>query len=1246
MAAPPRRAALRQAALDAFTLLVPLPERELRSLTAMDLSEDAEYLAVITEDASVVIVPLLELMCLCNSSWADLVAARRGDRRPHLLRDPHGDDPVKGALSSMASAWAAMGLAGGELFTEFIGGSGAGGDARDSSALRFTIPTVQRENATISSCVWWTREAEPGGCGSAPGGGGATTSVGSEDGGTRGVAQASEHYVVLGSLCGQLTIVDVARQAEVRSFRLAPIVWLQRCQSRSKEWLLIETAAEPKHWRLLLAATIEGKAGSPPVLWSITDGVALPTSAHESFELEPLSGMPPLYQLLVLRKGRGEDCRASRTGWAAADSEVVGMLVDDDVAPARDDELPAPLCVLLSLPSIPEEPLARIDLPISAAPPGAPGRRSLADVVLLLGGGIVLSIVHISDGHGGEETELSLSTAKPRPCEAGMDLPNTPANTIIQQFRVPGRVVGGLPGYSTWPASSRMERGAMDTDIDAWCGRSVWTTLAVVWSLAEVYILKASFAHLCVTLQTQSMCSLAGLPARGAAPRAGPLGDTGPPAGALQSPEPASKGSGPGEQFEGVLPLVCWSWDVDFDELMLQAGEQAFASALFESKDRAVRAALVLWARRSTDLVPLGLLTECFGQLAQDVAVVQAHGPAILRVLMPHWPGVAAELGGARGPGGPPAGEVGPAAVAWFLSLAVMLLVVMHPRCTGRGEYTRTRRPAASSSSGPAARDFAEEWQAWVSARVTELLSGGRGAPPESFAVLADGLQAEFEAWWQREWRSDHEAGHGGETRGAGLDSPLAPALEVPAAKDEWGPWPPMPQLPLEAARRGSGRGAASRAGASTLLAVPGSPREAAEDCWCSRLLLLCGLRKRWLPTSTSDFCALASHLVQRHLRGGGLLAASALVAVLFRGLALTALSDAAGGADPAAARRQQLPAAVREGLGVVFSLLSCLAIARPADAAEGAWRVLWEALCALRPGCAGLGPGCSNLNGQATAAAGCVELLLRAPAAWLEAALSAASPGGGDSPRLPPWKAPAGSRGGQASWSEADQRLLDLIGELPDWGRCVELWPQWSWEQDGGARAALSSSRAFGATARHPPPLGAEVGDPRGPSHALASLERWLLKNAAVGDDPATAQAGDDLGAAAELERAAQRAEPLDGGPPGGLGLLQQAAAAEAARGCAAGAGGGERLGRAGWWAALCARHPGALPTLVLALMAAEHRWVWELPWAPGFRLHLARALFAARAAAEAWPAPGRVSAQCVFAPLSSADGTPPALA
>ena len=500
------------------------------------------------------------------------------------------------------------------------------------------------------------------------------------------------------------------------------------------------------------------QAGAPPLRWSITDGLALPTSASVHFELQPLSGLPPLYQVLVVQKGRdGEQDRLGEASGGLAEgdtravaTEVLGLLVDDDQAPPPSPGKWPQLCLLLSLPAIPEDPLARIDLPLDSgvAPPGMPGKRSLADLVLMLGGGLVLSIVHVTgERPGAELTRLVLSIAKPRPA-GQQDGPAFPPSLVVQELEIPGYVVGGSAGYSAWHRRVDLlapegGRGPFDRD---------WTTLAIVWTPTQVYTLRSCLEHVFSTLQSQAFASITDAGAPRSPPPSLPIPPELPPelndeaAQAALAPRQAA-----GEHLEGMLPSLCWALDVDYDDLMLLMGRRAFAGSCFETTEAALSAALALWARRSTRLVPLTLLMECFGQLAQNVEVVRRAAPAILQVLMPHWPHVVAEMeaavsaeeaeGAAEGgerlgkeaardctglacqpgaaallPAVPPArapGEAGEeqvipsvtlSTVTWFLSLVVMLLIVMHPRLRGTGEYNRRGR------AGP--RDFTSEWQA------------------------------------------------------------------------------------------------------------------------------------------------------------------------------------------------------------------------------------------------------------------------------------------------------------------------------------------------------------------------------------------------------------------------------------------------------------------------------------------------------------------------------------------------------
>lgn len=1322
---------------EALTLMVPLPEVESEPMAAMDLSEDAEYLAVMSEDASLIIVPLLDLLCRWESSWAESITLHRASRvRPRFLFRE------RGAL---------------EMLADLFGGT-TPAEPVESSGLRFTISALHEDGSSVTSVVWWTRE--PAECA------GLAHDISDDSGST--MAASQEYYLLIGSLSGRLTIVDVVRQKEVRSFNLAPIVWLQRCQSRVQEWLLIETTSEPKHWKLLLATTTD-QSGSSPLRWSIVDGSALPASASENFELEPLCGLPPLYQLLVLRRGRGEDRSGADTSVGAVagdassavvETEVLGMLVKDEMVPMPPDALTPPLCLLLVVPSIPEAPLARIDLPITAAPPGAPGRRRLADVILVLGGGLVLSIVHIvgehkaGDGATGDQTHLILSTAKPRPCVVGeldVGTDSEPPNSVIQAFYVSGRVLGGMPGYRTWRDSLGTEHAAVEADLDIFCGGSVWTTLAAVWTLNQVYVLKTSGAHLAVTLQTHSLLASAAalapqvpspltrnpglIPALAPTlrPEASPGSNSGPRSDGVEAavadagPFPLPSGPSMADLFESVLPILCWAFDIDFDTLMLNAGKQAFTSGYFEAGEKAVRTALSLWARRLVKVVPLLVLMECFGQLAQNVEVVRLTAPAILQVLMPHWPRIATEMeavgseivDGARGtlvnrsgdpegsagarprsgvvglsprsrieladsitPGSPSspsesstaAAVVGPAAVAWFLSLAVMLLVIMHPKIAAAratGEYTRCGKDGAPRPAG--ARFDACEWQAWVSERVALMLSGSCGRPPRSFALFADQVQRDFESWWIREGPALIELKVRANVEGA-------PAIAAESS--------PLVEVAEPEMARPDGEAAVPRLG-STLSPLepnmpigsdsPSLPYEGSwGDCWCARLLLLSLLWRRWLSgdenggvssgcCTTIDLCGLAAWLVMRKEdEQANLVVVGTILSVLLRGLTLSHRSVAEDGCIEKPvwhATTVRLDAGLRVAL---YVLGAPLAGCEPGAAATLAWRVLWTTLRALAA------PVC-NVDGVGSQHNGAISVSLHATpdldesfhgqpsvptgVSDVDACVLGGSEEGNTGLSLVesklsmavdplPWRqcslsggtleAQSGDEllrrildegrdvdfrcgnGSCTTFAEEECAIFNLLGQLPDYDLCLECRTRWCWEGHCGRSATLCCEEP--CTAQCP-------SEDR--CAALQAVEIWLLEHAPV-----------PLAASVENACDPESLTTMDAADEGRLevqpdsrllvevgctcndsdaaNLVRQGALAEDAY-CDAGAAAGERLCRTDWWPEACARLPGALPGLVLARMAAEHNWIWELPWRPAFRLYLSHALFAMRS--EMWP-------------------------
>ncbi|CAJ1440078.1 unnamed protein product [Effrenium voratum] len=582
-------------------LELPLPRAELQRVTALDLGPHARYLAVACE-ALLVVVPLLEVL---------LAHAPPGPLADRLAAARNEAEEVK-------AAWGSWAL-GEQMLADLFGG------VTSASTFRFPVPSIQQDGDAVTSMRWWVQPGEP-------------------------EVSEAQHHLLVGSLSGRLCIMDVASQQEVRTFSLAPIVWLQLCRYHCQEWLLIETTADPKHWKLLLAARME-RPKEPALQWAITKGQALPTSSSEHFELEPLS-MPALYMLLVVRRGANSE-RQDR-------SEVLGMLVDE----AEGQEHPK-LCLLLSLPSFPEDPLARIDLPIDAAAPGKSGNRRLMDLVPL-SGGLFLSVIH-----GKNESFMTLSTAKPQP--GGSE---APANQVVQELSVPGRVLGVA--------------GALG---------AVAGVLAFFWTATEVFTLTAT--DVSKTLQEEVI----------------------------------RRASEADAEFD-ELPLLCWALDVDIDTLLLDAGRRILSGRWDHIGEQGVRTALALWARRSRPLeMPLLQLQECFSELAQHVELMHNLVPSILSLLMPHWPEVVARLDGLHGNHADEDAPPELANVAWFLSLVVMLLVVLHLRATAPpGEYKRGQEGLALRS--------------WVSEQVPRIV-GCRA--PRSFQQLAEKVQADFDAWWAQE---------------------------------------------------------------------------------------------------------------------------------------------------------------------------------------------------------------------------------------------------------------------------------------------------------------------------------------------------------------------------------------------------------------------------------------------------------------------------------------------------------------
>eukprot|EP00930_Biecheleria_cincta_P020269 TRINITY_DN15279_c0_g1_i1.p1 TRINITY_DN15279_c0_g1~~TRINITY_DN15279_c0_g1_i1.p1 ORF type:complete len:1384 (-),score=254.75 TRINITY_DN15279_c0_g1_i1:166-3972(-) len=1248
---------------------VQLPEADLEHMTALDLSIEGDFLAVACEDALVIVVPLLEFVCLRTPSWSPLAkqfGAQREKRRQQESGEKAG---LEGAFSSVASAWTAMGLGGGEMLSDLFGGSSC--SQAETSPMRFHVPSIRQEGDAITSMTWWTRNCiEPHG-----------TDMETDDATHLLHLARQKHYLILASLSGRLAIMDVRHHVEVRSFSLAPIVWLQQCRSHCQEYLLIETTAEPKHWKLLLAATIEPPVPRPgleavhqrPVTWSITDGQALPTASSEHFELEPLSGLPELYQLLVFRRGHGPEngsetpgaCSRS-DGGSGNSEEVLGLLVDDKrmLEAQLLAETEKPLCLLLSLPSFPEEPLARIDLPVAAAPPGAPGRRRLADLVMLLGGGLLLSILHVAgepkgrDAPGCDQSSLVvLTTAKPRPCmvEGGSE-----ANKVVQELRVPGRVVGAAPGYGSWSRTDNLlgvEGGAEEDRVGAdWQG---WTTLAVVWTLSAVFVLTSSASTVCETLQ-------------------------------LQIIEALTPGRPVLEPIEVLLPLLCWSLDIDIDALLLDAGRRAITGNWAEVGEQNLRTALALWARRSTRVVPLEAILEGFGELVQHVDVVCNVAPAILQVLMPHWPRIASqmavmhcELRGANGEvrdedddddddampvldpsdvatcvpfiaaepvsssvlARKPSTELHPkyfnaaevhsptsspgqetlaeaSSVAWFLSLVVMLLVLLHPRGgvkPGSSEYTRRGRGTQSAAENRL--EWTSAQQAWVSDQVTLMLSGARGTPSNSFAQMADAVQQDFDTWLNEQLQEDQSA-----------------SLWVAGR---------LPQMPDSGLSKNTSQTAESSILKSSLVdargqdgfaSVRASHAEAAEEivnathadmeelqhaifpgCYSARFLLLCATLRCMPPQSESDEivdlrCLLcqAACLAQ----GAGPVAASMLVTLLFRGMRLSVLSVEAGSRSRHYGELHASP-----DLGVIAA---CSLLELSMDYCYGpelAHRVLWAMLKAvsvstnLHQGHAA-GAVWTTLCSKGCEDEDCKLFAQMSSTGSLAAAMPmTTSPEVRSTEKPVSWRSPLPRTvDRQSTWLEWCE-MLSAVGQLYEEARVfTQCTSTWSWQMEGNQQVSLSISDPLSAEAV------AEVRPPilsTGSIVALHALEAWLLENSPVNGDPA----GSRENQADPETQTSHNLASQDFFDLAARGAVWEDAVKDSF------AAAGERFVRAQWWQRLLEKSPASMVSLELAVMAAENPWVWELPWTGRFRLHLAQALLLIREKVDGPCVPDRSS-------------------
>eukprot|EP00971_Amphidinium_carterae_P168654 3341599-Amphidinium_carterae.1 len=214
---------------DCLTLVVPLKEADLRPVAAMDLSEEAEYLAVVAEDVSVLLIPLLDLMGLCVPAWENTISSNR---------------PPKASTRVMSRERGTFDVVS-ELFGNFLSGDAG----MDGFAARFQVLPSEGACGDVMSVLWWTHESDSSI--------GESRTAETEDGtGTVALSNA-QYYLIIGCLSGQLLIVDIVSHEVVRTFDLSAIVWMHRCRDGNNEWLIVETAAAIKHWKLLLSTVVE-----------------------------------------------------------------------------------------------------------------------------------------------------------------------------------------------------------------------------------------------------------------------------------------------------------------------------------------------------------------------------------------------------------------------------------------------------------------------------------------------------------------------------------------------------------------------------------------------------------------------------------------------------------------------------------------------------------------------------------------------------------------------------------------------------------------------------------------------------------------------------------------------------------------------------------------------------------------------------------------------------------------------------
>ncbi|CAE7220963.1 unnamed protein product, partial [Symbiodinium necroappetens] len=191
------------------------------------------------------------------------------------------------------------------------------------------------------------------------------------------------------------------------------------------------------------------------------------------------------------------------------------------------------------------------------------------------------------------------------------------------------------------------------------------------------------------------------------------------------------------------------------------------------------------------------------------------------------------------------------------------------------------------------------------------------------------------------------------------------------------------------------------------------------------------------------------------------------------------------------------------------------------------------------------------------------------------------------------------GSEGSWKPWL----RLFLCIADLAR-GRCVECGTVWAWEFEGGPRSVeFSDPLADGGQALAGMEMQANI--------ICCPLANWLMKNSPTFTSASRSERPVDV-EAPEPEHRNSDSSFLAVEPESLLEMLNHGSQWEVGEDPTP-----QQLGQTEWWPAMEAQKPEAIPMLLLAIMATQRPWVWQLPWSTSFRFHLTHALYLIKAAA-----------------------------